>query len=73
MSSRKLIAGLAAAALSAAVATAPAHAATPAPSEAPQGQGIIAILIGLQQFTPPIGSNKGSFIDAGQVYGSSAS
>jgi hypothetical protein len=64
MSSRKLIAGLAAAALSAAVATAPAHAAAPAPSEAPQAQGIIAILIGLQQFTPPIGSNKGSFIDA---------
>jgi hypothetical protein len=70
MSSRKLIAAVAATALAAAVATAPAHAATPSPSGPPQGEGIIAILIGLQQFTPPIGSNKGSFIDASQVYGS---
>jgi hypothetical protein len=59
MSSRKLIAALAATTLAAAVAGAPAQAA-PAPSGAPQAEGIIAILIGLQQFTPPIGSNKGS-------------
>jgi hypothetical protein len=69
MSSRKLIAAVAATALAAAVATAPAHAAG-APSPQPQGEGIIAILIGLQQFTPPIGSNTGSFIDGSQVYGS---
>jgi hypothetical protein len=69
MSSRKLIAALAATALGVAVAGAPAHAAEhPAPQ--PQAEGIIAILIGLQQFTPPIGSNKGSFIDASMVYGS---
>ena len=59
MSSRKLIAALAATTLAAAVAGAPAQAA-PAPSAPPQAEGIIAILIGLQQFTPPIGSNKGS-------------
>ena len=35
-----------------------ASAATPAPTAAPSANGIIAILIG--QFTPPIGSNKGS-------------
>lgn len=60
MPRRKLIAALAAAALATAVAGAPAQAASPAPSGPPQAQGIIAILIGLQQFTPPIGSNKGS-------------
>jgi hypothetical protein len=32
---------------------------TPAAAPAPHADGIIAILIGLQ-FTPPIGSNKGS-------------
>jgi hypothetical protein len=41
----------------AAAATPPTPA--PAPAPAPQADGIIAILIGLQ-FTPPIGSNKGS-------------
>jgi hypothetical protein len=36
----------------------------PASAPAPAANGIIAILIG--QFTPPIGSNKGSLLDATQ-------
>jgi hypothetical protein len=57
----KLIATIATA-LAVALAPSVASAATPptpAPAPAPQANGIIAILIGLQ-FTPPIGSNKGS-------------
>jgi hypothetical protein len=55
----KLIATtLAVLALTPAVASA-AQSPTPAPAPAPTADGIIAILIGLQ-FTPPIGSNKGS-------------
>ena len=41
------------------MAGAPARAAS-APSGPSQAEGIIAVLVGLQQFTPPIGSNKGS-------------
>ena len=43
---------------SAADARAASPASTPAPAPVADGNGIIAILIG--QFTPPIGSNKGS-------------
>jgi hypothetical protein len=53
----------------AAVTSAPARGASPAP---PPPDGIIAVLIGAKQpLTAPIGSTKGSFIDASAVYGSS--
>ena len=69
MLSQRIAAGLATMAMTVAAA-APAQAATHPPA-APQADGIIAILIGaVAPFTPPIGSNKGSFIDASAIYGS---
>jgi hypothetical protein len=67
MSSKRLIAGLAAFATAAAVSTAPASAAVAPRPESPQ---IIGVLIGLLTapapgFTPPIGTDKGSVRSAG--------
>ncbi|WP_157592743.1 hypothetical protein [Solirubrobacter soli] len=54
----KLIATLTAITALAVVPTVASAAEPPSPAPAPSANGIIAILIG--QFTPPIGSNKGS-------------
>jgi hypothetical protein len=74
MLSKKLPAVLAAVAASVAVAAAPAQANVQAPTDAHSDQ-IIAVLIGLavapRPFTPPLGTDKGSFIDASMIYGSS--
>jgi hypothetical protein len=70
MSKKRLLAALAAVA-AAVVATAPAQAAPRPPAE-PEANGIIAVLIGaVDPITAPLGSTKGSFIDASMVYGSS--
>jgi hypothetical protein len=78
MLSKRLLTGFAALAASVAVSAAPAQASAQtgpisAPADAHSGQ-IIAVLIGLavapRPFTPPLGTDKGSFLDASAIYGS---
>jgi hypothetical protein len=69
MYKKRLLAGLAAIAATV-VAAAPAQAAPRPPAEH-AANGIIAVLIGaVDPFTAPLGSTKGSFIDATMIYGS---